>query len=87
MDTLEYRFEKAVEKANASKNTEKSISNQVLLELYSYFKQSTIGDNETEKPSFINVKQRAKWDSWKRKEGLLDRAAMREYIRLVDEHF
>ena len=49
------------------------------LELYSYYKQATIGDNTTLQPSFFNFKDRAKWNAWK----LSKQIAQLKYFQLV----
>ena len=84
---LQERFELAVEKSNSAKGKDYNISNENLLELYSLFKQSTIGDNNTDKPSFVYIEKRAKWDAWSSKEGLNDKTSMKLYIKLVETLF
>ena len=39
-------------------------SNNDLLTLYSLFKQSTVGDCNTSRPGMLDLKGKAKWDSW-----------------------
>ena len=41
-----------------------------MLELYSLYKQSTVGDNTTEKPpGTLDVKGKAKFNAWKSRKG------------------
>ncbi len=40
------------------------------LEIYSLFKQGSIGNNNTARPGFMDFKGKAKWDAWKGKEGM-----------------
>ncbi len=74
-------FEKAM--AESKTLTEKP-SNEVLLQLYSLYKQSTEGDVNTEPPSnpfdFVN---KAKHDAWSALKGKKKDTAMQEYIDLV----
>ena len=55
-----------------------------LLELYSLFKQATVGDVEGKRPGMLDIKGRAKWDAWAAKKGVARDKAMEGYIALVD---
>lgn len=57
--------------------------NITLLKLYSYYKQSIIGDNNTIKPSFLDFKGNAKWDAWTKNKGMSKITAKVNYIKLV----
>ena len=59
-------------------------SNETLLELYSLFKQATVGDVEGKRPGLLDLKGRAKFDAWQSRKGLTQGAAMQQYITLVD---
>ena len=80
---LQKQFEDAV--ANSKTLPEKP-SNEVLLQLYSLYKQSTIGDVNTEPPSnpfdFVN---KAKHDAWAALKGKTKEKAVQEYIDLVNK--
>ncbi|CEG62774.1 Putative Diazepam-binding inhibitor (GABA receptor modulator, acyl-CoA-binding protein) [Rhizopus microsporus] len=54
--------------AEEVKQLSKSPSNDELLELYGLFKQATVGDNTTSKPTF-DLKGRYKWDAWTKLKG------------------
>ena len=83
--TIEQQFELAVEKSNKARQSEKvKLDNNKLLELYSLFKQATVGDNQTDQPWAIELTKRAKWDAWKGREGLTRNTASRLYIKLVE---
>jgi len=58
---------------------------QELLQLYGLYKQATAGNNTTGQPWAINVKARAKWDSWKSYEGTDKGLAQSEYVALVEK--
>lgn len=60
-------------------------SNEVLLELYSLFKQATAGDVQGARPGFLDLKGRAKFDAWARRKGLAREAAMQQYVALVNK--
>lgn len=74
-------FEKAVAD---SKTLSEKPSNEILLQLYSLYKQSTEGDVNTEPPSnpfdFVN---KAKYEAWSGLKGKAKDAAMKEYVDLV----
>lgn len=56
-----------------------------LLQLYALFKQATVGDNNTSKPGMLDLKGRAKWESWNDNKGKSQDAAKEEYIALVEK--
>jgi len=76
-------FEQAV--ANSKLLTEKP-SNEVLLKLYSLYKQATEGDVNTDPPSnpfdFVN---KAKHEAWSALKGKTSESAMQEYVDLVNK--
>jgi diazepam-binding inhibitor (GABA receptor modulator, acyl-CoA-binding protein) len=47
-------------------------TDEELLQLYAYYKQTTIGKCNTQKPEIYDVKGRYKWDAWN-KLGKLDK--------------
>lgn len=67
-----------------SKTLSEKPSNDILLQLYSLFKQATEGDNIGDPPSnpfdFVN---KAKFDAWASQKGKNSEVAMNEYIDLV----
>ena len=54
-----------------------------LLDLYSLFKQATIGDATGKAPSPLDFKGRAKFDAWARRKGMTCEASMKAYVDLV----
>jgi diazepam-binding inhibitor (GABA receptor modulating acyl-CoA-binding protein) len=78
---LTAQFEQAVED---SKSLSVRPSNETLLQLYSLYKQSTEGDNETDPPSNpFDFVAKAKYESWKGMKGKTREVAMYEYVDLV----
>ncbi|XP_050451530.1 putative acyl-CoA-binding protein [Cataglyphis hispanica] len=55
-----------------------------LLELYALYKQSTVGDCNTERPGMLDFKGKAKWDAWSDKKGLGQETAKEQYIAKVE---
>lgn len=80
---LQKQFEEAIAD---SKNLSEKPSNEVLLQLYSLYKQATTGDVNTEPPSnpfdFVN---KAKYDAWVSLKGKTKEVAMREYVDLINK--
>ncbi|HEX7904574.1 MAG TPA: acyl-CoA-binding protein [Chitinophagaceae bacterium] len=78
---LKEQFEQAVKD---SKNLSEKPGNDILLQLYSLYKQSTEGDVNTEPPAnpfdFVN---KAKHDAWTGIKGKTKEEAMNEYVALV----
>lgn len=80
---LKEQFEKA---ATESKSLSEKPSNEVLLQLYSLYKQSTEGDVSGEAPSnpfdFVN---KAKYDAWSSLKGMTKEESMQQYVELVNK--
>ena len=75
-------FDESVKKSR----TLSGLSNNQLLNLYKYYKQSTVGDINTSQPWAIEVKKRAKWDAWRSLKGTTREHAMVEYTDLVNKY-
>jgi diazepam-binding inhibitor (GABA receptor modulating acyl-CoA-binding protein) len=78
---LKEQFEQA---AAESKNLSERPSNETLLQLYSLYKQGSVGDVNTDPPSnpfdFVN---KAKYEAWAALKGKTTAEAMTEYIELI----
>ena len=82
MDIKE-QFEKAVIE---SKSLAEKPGNEILLQLYSLYKQSTEGDVSGEAPSNpFDFVTKAKYDAWAGLKGLTSQAAMGQYVELVNK--
>lgn len=80
---LRAQFEQA---AADSKNLTEKPSNDTLLQLYSLYKQSTEGDNNTDAPSNpFDFVAKAKYEAWNAVKGKSKEEAMQDYIKLVDK--
>ena len=79
---LEAEFESA---ANRSTNLSKRPPNDILLELYSLYKQAKEGDATGDRPGFADFEGRAKFDSWQKLIGKSKEDAKRDYISLVEK--
>ena len=77
---LKEQFEASIEKAKGLPNQ----SNETLLELYSLYKQGTVGDVESDRPSGFDFRGAAKYDSWEKRRGMSTDEAKQAYIDLVD---
>lgn len=58
-------------------------SNDVLLELYSLYKQGSEGDVSGEAPSMMEFVERAKYNAWEALKGMPSEEAMEKYIACV----
>ena len=76
-------FEESVEIVNTKMN--KSLSNDELKEIYSLYKQATVGDVNVERPGMLDFKGKPKWDAWKSKEGMSQDEAKEKYIAYAKE--
>ncbi|KAI9303168.1 acyl CoA binding protein-domain-containing protein [Cunninghamella echinulata] len=53
------------------------------LELYSLYKQVSHGNIDTQRPGIFDVVGRAKWDAWKKLEGLTPIEAKHRYVETL----
>lgn len=80
---IKAKFEQAVAD---SKNLSEKPSNEVLLQLYSLYKQGTEGDNMADPPSNpFDFVGKAKYEAWMGQKGKTHEQAMQEYINLVEK--
>ena len=77
---LKEQFEASIEKAKGLPNQ----SNETLLELYSLYKQATVGDVEGDRPSGFDFRGAAKYAAWEKRRGMSSEDAMQAYMDLVD---
>lgn len=59
--------------------------NDIMLQLYSLFKQGNEGDVSGDRPGFADFEGRAKFDGWKKLQGKSGDDAKQEYISLVEK--
>ena len=81
MSDLDARFAAAAE---ASKTLPKRPDNDTLLQMYSLFKQATVGDVEGKRPGFTDMVGRAKYDAWAKIKGMPAEDAKAAYTDLVE---
>jgi len=53
------------------------------LNIYSLFKQATVGDCNVSRPGFFDMSGRAKWDAWNRCKGMPSEVARESYVELA----
>ncbi len=80
--SLTERFEDAVAK---SKTLTTRPDNQTLLKIYALYKQGTQGDVQGDKPGFVDMVGRAKYEAWEGLQGKTQDEAMQDYIALIDK--
>ncbi len=59
--------------------------NTTLGMLYGLYKQATVGNNNTNKPSVLDIKGNVKWNNWNNYKGYSKYQAEVEYIKLVNK--
>jgi acyl-CoA-binding protein len=69
--------------AREAQNLSRKPDNQTLLQLYAYYKQATAGDVSGKRPGITDMRGQAKFDAWKKTQGMSKEAAMQAYIDLV----
>ncbi len=82
MNLLVKSFETSVEIVN---NLQSRPSDDELLKIYAYYKQSTIGNNNLMEPSLLNIKARKKWNAWNNIKNMNKSIAMQNYINLATQ--
>ncbi|XP_012135627.1 acyl-CoA binding protein 1 isoform X2 [Megachile rotundata] len=80
--SLDEKFNKAAEEV---KELSSQPSDADLLELYSLFKQASVGDCNTSRPGMLDFKGKAKWDAWDRIKGMDQNTAKEKYIQKVEQ--
>jgi acyl-CoA-binding protein len=81
MSDLQAQFKQAVAD---SKTLTKRPGNDVMLQLYSLYKQATSGDVSGKRPGMLDPVGRAKYDAWKKLKGTSADDAMQEYVGVID---
>ncbi|CAH3186747.1 unnamed protein product, partial [Porites evermanni] len=72
--------------ADEVKKLTKEPSDPDKLEVYSLYKQATVGDCNTDRPSgMLDFAGKAKWDAWNGKKGMSKEDAEAAYIAKVEE--
>tara|TARA_B110000037_G_C16643884_1_gene311664 strand:+ start:207 stop:482 length:276 start_codon:yes stop_codon:yes gene_type:complete len=78
--TLEERFNIA---ADLVRGIVVQINDNLLAQLYGYFKQAREGNIAFSRPSILNMRGRKMWDAWKSKENMSKENAMEKYVEIV----
>lgn len=55
------------------------------LRFYGFFKQATIGKNNTKRPGILDFVGKAKWDAWAGLQDMTAEEAMEQYIAVYEE--
>lgn len=63
------KFETAAKEIKESANANVKMTDDELLQIYSLYKQGTVGDNTTDKPGMLDFKGKAKWEAWNKLKG------------------
>ncbi|XP_046458072.1 acyl-CoA-binding protein homolog [Daphnia pulex] len=80
--SLDEKFNKAAEDIKALKATP---TTDEFKEIYALFKQATVGDVNVARPGMLDLKGKAKWDSWESKKGMSSEAAKDAYVAKAAE--
>ncbi|KAK3543563.1 hypothetical protein QTP70_023900 [Hemibagrus guttatus] len=78
----EEAFQKAAEEVKQLKSKP---GDAEMLEIYSLYKQATVGDVNTARPGMLDFTGKAKWDAWDAKKGMSKEDAVKAYISKVEE--
>merc|ERR1712002_1130856 len=86
--SLESQFQQTAE--SLFKEINQTLSNEELKEVYALYKQGSEGDCNTTRPGMLDMKGKAKWDSWNSKKGMAKKEAMEKYVvyaqQLLEKH-
>ena len=80
MSDLQARFDKALAD---SKLLPAKPDNNTLLQIYSLFKQGSVGDVQGDRPGMMDFVGRAKYDAWAALKGKGQAEAQQAYIDLI----
>ena len=81
MSKLKAAFDQAV---IDSKALPEKPDNMTLLRIYALYKQASTGDVDSKRPGFTDMVGRAKWDAWNNLKGTDSKAAMQDYVDLIE---
>ncbi len=81
MTDLNDAFENAVGNV---KSLPRKPDNDTLLELYSLYKQASVGDVNGDKPGFFDFVGLSKYEAWEKLQGMPQDEAKQKYIDLVE---
>ena len=81
MSDLKARFDQALAD---SKLLPAKPDNNTLLQIYSLFKQGSLGDVQGERPGMMDFVGRAKYDAWAGLKGKTPEQAQQAYIDLIE---
>lgn len=54
-------------------------------QIYGLYKQATVGDNNTPKPTIFDLKGKYKWQAWEDLKGMSQEEAEQKYIELAEQ--
>ena len=77
-------FEEAVKRVQEKAGEVATLPDDKKLEIYALFKQSSVGDVNTERPGMLDFKGKAKWDAWAAKKGVSQEEAQAQYVELIE---
>lgn len=80
MTEINSRFEQA---SIAAKSLPERPDNDMMLQLYSLYKQGSAGDVSGAKPGFFDFVATAKYEAWEKIKGLSQEDAKNQYVDLV----
>jgi len=66
--------------ADSVRNLAKTPTNDEFAELYSLYKQATVGDCNVSRPGITDPMGQAKYDAWNAKKGMSQADAAKQYI-------
>jgi acyl-CoA-binding protein len=81
MSDLQARFDQALAD---SKQLPAKPDNNTLLQIYSLFKQGSVGDVQGDRPGMMDFVGRAKYDAWAALKGKSKETAQQAYIDLIE---
>jgi Acyl-CoA-binding protein len=84
MTEIKERFDLSVKMSSTLDN---GVSNEELLKLYAFYKQSNFGNCNTKQPSSFNLKESAKWSAWSKLKNMTPAVAMNKYSDLILQLF
>ena len=65
------------------RKTDIPATNEEKVLCYGYYKQATLGNNNTSAPWFVNLKERTKWKAWNENKGMSKEGAQELYIKTI----
>lgn len=84
LQQLDTDFKNTVNYVNSNKEISANLNDTILLNIYAYYKQATIGPNTYQQPMMLYLKEYNKWKAWAQLGEMTSNEAKKKYVELIN---